>query len=115
MSLKLVASTKVFQNIGSLDMPMWKCVDGKEYIVGYFDEEPTWKEAGEVINKFIHYLEGNLSIDTKEIYSGFDLYEKGKMTHCEFFQLDSSGVIDFPAKDLTEIDVTDVLNGLQGI
>lgn len=115
MKLKLVATTKVFKNIGSEDLPMWRCIDGSEYIVARFDKEPTWQEVGQSINKVVHYLEGKLGQGTKEIYSGFELYDDKNLTHAEFFQLENAGSIDFPAEDITSIDVTEQLDGLQGI
>lgn len=115
MKLKLVASTKIFKNIGSMDIPMWKCVDGNEYIIGYYDKEPSWQDVGQNINKFTHYLEGKLTVDVKEIYSGFELYMKENLTHCEHFQLESTGCIDFPAEDVTLIDVTEQMDGIKGL
>lgn len=115
MKLKLVATTKIYKNIGSPELPMWRCVDSGEYIVEYFDKEPTWKEVGEAINKVTHYLEGKLGGNIREIYSGFELYESHHLTHAEYFQLENAGSIDFPAEDITAIDVTEQLDGLQGI
>mgnify|MGYP001109134045 CR=1 FL=1 len=115
MKLKLVASTKVFRNVGNVDLPMWTCVGGNEYIVAYLEKEPTWAEVGETINNFTHYLEGQLSMVDKEVYVGFEMYDKDSLTRPEFFQLDSTGCVDFPARDLTQIDVTEQLNGIHGL
>ena len=71
MKLKLVASTKIYKNIGSMEVPMWRCVDGNEYIIDRFKKEPKWKDVGESIKKFQHILEGKLEVDVKEIYAGF--------------------------------------------
>lgn len=114
MKLKLVAITRVYKNIGNLDLPLWRCVDGNEYIVARFDEEPGWKEVGEKINEFIHQLEGKIAEDVKETYAGFELYSDNSLTHGENFQLHNGGAIDFPAQDVTLVDVSEEMNGLQG-
>jgi hypothetical protein len=115
MKLKLVAITNLYKNIGSLDLQMWRCVGANEYIVARFDEEPTWKDVGTHINKFIHSLEGKISEDVKEAYAGFELYGDTSLTHGENFQLHNGGTIDFPAQDVTKIDVTEEMDGLQGL
>jgi len=114
MKLKLVAITNVYKNIGSLDLPMWRCVGSNEYICARFDEEPKWNQVGENINKFIHSLEGKITDDVKEAYAGFDLYNDTSLTHGENFQLHNGGTIDFPAQDVTKIDVTEEMDGILG-
>ena len=113
--LKLVASTKMFKNIGSMEIPMWRCVDGNEYIIKRFDEEPKWSEVGEAVNNFQHILEGRLDVDIKEVYAGFELYKNESLTHGENFQLQNGGTIDFPAEDVTKIDVTEAMDGIKGL
>jgi len=112
MNLKLVAITKIYKNIGSEDLPMWRHVDGHEYIIAFFDKEPAWQEVGEEINKFQHILEGKIEVDVKELYVGFELFSSDSLTHSESFQLQTGGTIDFPAQDVTKIDVTELLDGL---
>lgn len=113
--LKLVACTKIFKNVGNFDIPMWRCVDGNEYIVSRFDKEPKWKDVGKEISKFQHILEGALDTDIKEVYAGFELYLEDNLTHGENFQLQNGGTIDFPAKDIQDIDVTDQMDGIKGL
>lgn len=113
--LKLVASTKIFKNIGSIEVPMWRCVDGNEYIIKRFDDEPKWSEVGEAVTNFQHILEGRLDVDVKEVYSGFELYVNESLTHGENFQLQNGGTIDFPAEDVTKIDVTEAMDGIKGL
>lgn len=115
MKLKLVACTKIYKNIGSMEIPMWRCVDGNEYIIDRFDTEPEWKTIGNSVKNFQHVLEGKLEDDVKEIYCGFELYDNNSLTHGEHFQLQNGGTIDFPAEDATKIDVTDVMNGIKGL
>lgn len=115
MKLKLVATTKIYKNVGNYDLPMWRCVDSNEYIIKRFDSEPSWKDVGEAVSNFQHILEGKLESDVKEIYAGFELYDNNSLTHCEFFQLESSGSIDFPAEDATQIDVTEAMDGIKGL
>ena len=115
MNLKLVACTKVYKNIGSIEVPMWRCVDGNEYIIERFKKEPKWKQVGEAITKFQHILEGKLEVDLKEIYAGFELYDNNSLTHGENFQLQEGGTIDFPAEDVTKIDVTEAMDGIKGL
>jgi hypothetical protein len=95
--LKLVACTKVYKNVGNNEMPMWRCVDGNEYIVSRFNKEPKWKDVGKAISKFQHILETE------------------SLTHGENFQLRNGGTIDFPAKDIEEIDVTEAMDGIKGL
>lgn len=94
---------------------MWRCVDGNEYIIERFDEEPAWKDVGDCVNNFQHILEGKLEVDVKEVYSGFELYENNSLTHGEHFQLQNGGTIDFPAEDATKIDVTEAMDGIKGL
>lgn len=115
MKLKLVATTKVYKNIGSTEVPMWRCVDGGEYIIKRYTKEPKWKEVGEAVNSFQHILEGKLAIDVKEIYAGFELYDNNSLTHGENFQLQNGGTIDFPAEDATIIDVSEEMDGIKGV
>ena len=112
MELKLVAITKIYKNIGTDEMPMWRHVDGNEYIISFLDEEPTWPKIGEEISKFQHILEGKIEADVKEVYVGFELFPKDSLTHSEVFQLETGGTIDFPAQDATKIDVTELMDGL---
>lgn len=113
MKLKLVAITKVYRNIGSIESPMWRPVDVNEYIVAHLTKKPTWQNVGEYINKFAHAVEGKIDELHREIYCGFELYDENCMTHSENFLLETTGTIDFPVKDLTEIDVSDELSGIQ--
>lgn len=115
MKLKIVATTKVFTNIGSNEMPLWKPIGAKEYIVARIDHEPTWKEVGEIISSFMHMIEGLVSLDSVEVYSGFEIYNDASLTHSENFQLQQTANIDFPAQDITEIDVADQISGIKGI
>ena len=42
LKLKLVASTRIWHAHGlSRDFPMWQPGGSGEYIIGYFDHEPT--------------------------------------------------------------------------
>lgn len=115
MNLKLVASTRILKNVGNFEIPLWRVADGNDYVVAYFDHEPTFQEIGGHINEFIHMLEGKLSDDIKEIYSGFELYGAENMTHYEHFQLQATANVDFPAIDLTKVDVTDEMHGIKGV
>lgn len=113
MKLKLVAITKVYRNIGSIEGPMWKPIDVNEYIVAHLNKKPTWQNVGEHLKKFIHAFEGMIDELHKEVYCGFELYEENALTHSEHFMLETTGTIDFPVKDLTTVDVSEELDGLQ--
>lgn len=105
LELKLVATTKLWVAHGeAVDFPMWRPAGSGEYIIGYFDHEPTWEEVGKKVDEFIHILAGSISDNTAEIYSGFCLYHREGLTHNEQFQLRNGEVIDFPATDATEIE-----------
>lgn len=113
MKLKLVVTTRVLKNVGNYDIPLWKVYDGNEYIIAVLDSEPSWMEVGEYINKFIHMLEGKVSEEIREIYSGFELYNFESLTHFENFQLQTTANVDFPAIDLTNVDVTEEMDGIK--
>ena len=66
-------------------------------------------------HNIVYLIEGNISQFTKEIYSGFEIYDNLGLTHNENFQLIQGGTIDFPAKDVTEIDVRDEMDGIKGM
>lgn len=113
MRLKLVAITKVYRNIGSVETPMWRPVDVNEYIVAWLTKKPTWPDVGKAINNFAHMLEGKIDELHKEVYCGFEIYDQSALTHSENFLLQTTGTIDFPVKDLTEVDVSEEMDGLQ--
>jgi hypothetical protein len=115
MKYKLVALSLIYKNIGSPELPMWRCIGANEYVVSRFDSLPEWVGVGKAITEFQHILEGNISQFTKEIYSGFEIYDNLGLTHNENFQLIQGGTIDFPAKDVTEIDVRDEMDGIKGM
>jgi hypothetical protein len=115
MKLKLVATTKVYKNVGNLEVPMWRCVDSNEYVIKRFNKEPKWTDVGKAVQDFQHILEGKLEIDVKEIYAGFEIYDNNSLTHSENFQLQNGGTIDFPASDATSIDVTEAMDGIKGL
>lgn len=102
VDLKLVVATNIWINTGNEDMPLWKVVGGKEYIVEYFTQEPTIEEIGKVVADKIHFIQGGDS-SSREILAGWQLYLKDAMTHSEFFQLNLNGNVDFPPTDITVI------------
>lgn len=112
--LKLVACTKVWNNIGTHDVPMWRAVGGNEYIIARFAKEPSWKKIGEKVMSFMHILEGKVNVGVIETYAGFELYNNNSLTHGENFQLENGGTIDFPAEDATKIDVQEDMAGIAG-
>jgi len=112
--LKLVACTKLWNNIGTSDIPMWRVVGGNEYIIARFEEEPTWADVGEAVTKFMHILEGKIQMGIVETYVGFDLFDNNNLTHGENFQLQNGGTIDFPTEDLTKLDVREDMAGISG-
>ena len=115
MMLKLVACTKIYKNLGNSDLSLWRVIGGNEYIVDRFEDAPDWLVVGRSITKFIHVLEGKIQEDVKEVYSGFELYPDESLTHNEFFQLDQCGTVDFPAEDITKIDVSEEMDGIKGL
>ena len=46
LKLKLVVTTMIWSNSATDEMPLWKTVGGKEYIIARFDYEPTITEIG---------------------------------------------------------------------
>ena len=104
--IKVVATTNCWQNFGEVkEYPMWRSQGSNEYIIGYCKKLPTHVEVGEMITKLQHILEGKVTDNIIEIFSGYELYDKEKLTHNEYFQLNQGGSIDFPAEDITKIKV----------
>jgi len=110
--LKLVATTSTWLNHGTREMPMWRPAHPHEYIIARFDKEPTFQQIGEAINNFIHYIEGPLDDSTFEILSGHELYFEEQLTHAEGFQLEMGGAIDFPAKDISKVELPEFIKQL---
>lgn len=100
IDLKLVVTTSIWANVGNAEVPLWRSVGTKEYIVKYFTQEPSLEEIGKCVEESIHILQGG-DVNTREILSGWQLYLKDAMTHSEFFQVNLNGNIDFPPTDIT--------------
>lgn len=100
IDLKLVVATTIWANVGNSDMPLWRPVNSKEYVVNNFDHEPTIEDLGKAVEEASHKIQGGDEI-TREIISGWQLYLKDALTHSEFFQLNMNGNVDFPPTDLT--------------
>lgn len=109
--LKLVVSSFVWMNVGSQDLPLWKTVGAKEYIVKYFTGAPTFEMINEELDKVAHMFEGGDAV-MRETVAGFEVYFADAPTNSEMFQINLNGAIDFPPIDLTQIDVEDDLKAL---
>jgi len=102
--LKVVATTRVWEAKGvSKDFPMWQPIGSNEYIIGYCQGEPTLSEIGRMVDGFQHTLEGKMSEQVIEVFSGYEVYIKDSLTHNENFQLKYGDDIDFPATDVTKL------------
>jgi len=84
---------------------MWQSVGSREYIVGRTKKVPSFKEIGEMITSLQHILEGRISPSVIEVITGHEIYESNNLTHNENFQLKYGDAIDFPAEDITNIQV----------
>ena len=111
IELKLVVSSFVWVNVGSQDLPLWKVIGGKEYIVKYFRGEPTFEMINEELDKVAHMFEGGDAFN-RETVAGFEVYFADAPTNSEMFQVNRNGAIDFPPIDLTLVDVQEELNAL---
>ena len=100
IDLKLVVTTSIWANVGNEEVPLWRSIGTKEYIVKHFTQEPSLEEIGKSVEESIHILQGGDG-NTREILSGWQLYLKDAMTHSEFFQVNLNGNIDFPPTDIT--------------
>lgn len=100
IDLKLVVATAIWANVGNEDVPLWRSVGSKEYIIKYFDEEPTLETIGECVANSNHIIQGG-DANMREIILGWQLYLKDAMTHSEFFQMNLNGNVDFPPTDIT--------------
>ena len=104
--LKVVACTNIWESKGETkDFPMWQSVGSREYIVGRTNKEPTLKDIGKMITSLQHILEGRITPSIIEVISGWEVYEQKSLTHNENFQLKYGDAIDFPAEDITNIQV----------
>lgn len=104
--LKVVACTNIWESKGATkDFPMWQSVGSREYIVGRTNKEPTLKDIGKMITSLQHILEGRITPSVIEVISGWEVYEQNNLTHNENFQLKYGDAIDFPAEDITNIQV----------
>ncbi len=113
LDLKLVATTLIWTNSGTEDMPLWRCTGGKEYVISKFDHEPTLAEIGKVVDERRHLIENHYK-EYHETLSGWQLYLTNSMTHNEFLQYNVSQSVDFPATDLTEVDAVEEMKSILG-
>jgi hypothetical protein len=111
LNLKLVATTLIWTNAGSDDMPLWRATGGKEYIIARFNYEPTLAEIGKVMDSKRHLIENHYPT-LHETLSGWQLYLNHTMTHNEFMQYHLTESVDFPATDLTVVDATEEMAGI---
>ncbi len=111
LNLKLVATTLVWVNAGTEDMPLWRANGGKEYIIARFDHEPTLPEIGKVMDSKRHLVENHYPT-LHETLSGWQLYMDQNMTHNEYMQYHLTQSVDFPATDLTEVDATEEMTAI---
>lgn len=113
LNLKLVATTLIWTNAGTEDLPLWRCSGGKEYIIKRFTYEPTLAEIGKVVDERRHLIENHYK-EFHETLSGWQLYLDTSMTHNEYLQYSVSQSVDFPSTDLTEIDAEEEMKSIIG-
>ncbi len=111
LKLKLVATTLVWTNAGTEDMPLWRASGGKEYVIARFDYEPTLSEIGAVMESKRHLIENHYPT-LHETLSGWQLYMDGFMTHNEYMQHHLTQSVDFPATDLTQVDASEEMSAI---
>lgn len=113
LKLKLVVTTMLWSNSATDEMPLWKTVGGKEYIIARFDYEPTIAEIGKACEDKRHLIETHTK-QFHETLSGWQLYLDQNITHNEYLQYSLTEQIEFPAIDLTEVDATEELKQIVG-
>jgi hypothetical protein len=113
LNLKLVVTTSLWANSATDDMPLWKTVGAKEYIIARFDEEPTLDQVGRACESKRHLIETHTK-QFHETLSGWQLYMDQNLTHNEYLQYSLTEQVEFPAIDLTEIDATEELQQIVG-
>lgn len=111
LKLKLVATTLVWTNAGTEEMPLWRATGGKEYVIGRFDYEPTLEQIGRLMDTKRHLIENHYP-QLHETLSGWQLYLDENLTHNEYMQYHLTKSVDFPATDLTEIDATEEMTAI---
>ena len=111
LKLKLVATTLVWTNAGTEDMPLWRASGGKEYVIARFNYEPTLSEIGTVMESKRHLIENHYPT-LHETLSGWQLYMDGFMTHNEYMQHHLTQSVDFPATDLTVVDASEEMSAI---
>jgi hypothetical protein len=113
LNLKLVATTALWANSATDDMPLWKTIGAKEYVIARFDVEPTLEQIGKACEAKRHLIETHTK-QFHETLSGWQLYLDQNVTHNEYLQYSLTEQIEFPAIDLTEIDATEELQQIVG-
>lgn len=103
VDLKLVATTLIWTNSGSEDLPMWKATGGKEYIIARLDHHPTFEEVGEIVNNNAHLVETHTK-DFHETLSGWMVCFDKEPTSGERMQMHLTEYVEFPPIDLTNLD-----------
>lgn len=111
LNLKLVATTLIWTNAGTEDMPLWRASGGKEYVIKRFNYEPTIEEIGKSVEEKRHLIENHYK-EFHETLSGWQLYFDQNMTHNEYMQYHLTQSVDFPATDVSEVDASEEMSAI---
>lgn len=103
---KLVVTSTVWANSGTEEMPLWKAFAAQEYIVAYFQGEPTFEMIYDELEK-IHELFDVDNPQMIETVAGYQVYFADAPTNSEYFQIEKNGEVDFPPIDLTLVGLSE--------
>ena len=93
---KLMITTQVLENYGSLEQPFWKAKGGSDYVVRNFTDFNR-------VNAVVAQLRADIEIDNafcSEYIVSWSVEDDDYLTEFEQSQLDYEGRIDFPATEL---------------
>ena len=93
---KLMITTQVLENYGSLEQPFWKAKGGSDYVVRNFTDFNR-------VNAVVAQLRADIEIDNafcSEYIVSWSVEDDDYLTEFEQSQLDYEGRIDFPAVEL---------------
>ena len=93
---KLMITTQVLENYGSLEQPFWKAKGGSDYVVRNFTDFNR-------VNAVVAQLRADIEIDNafcSEYIVSWSVEDDDYLTEFEQSQLDYEGRIDFPPTEL---------------
>ena len=104
---KLVVISMLWINTGTADTPMFMPGPSNEYVIGWYEHPPSVHEISIALNNYLPNIQAQISETEYEVYCGYEIYDAESMTNLENFQFQIGLTVDFPAKDLTGVELPD--------